>query len=442
MRKKTLIFLLVMLSMFLLTVNVFAQENISIVEKEVELKSFLTGSIECTHNFVPATCKDPEKCTICGETRGAALGHTKGTVVLEKAATCTEAGSTTYKCTVCSENFTVTGAAALGHKYTVTKTVEKTCTTDGYIVYKCANCNGEKTETPADQKAGHTITYKVVKEATCTEAGERMQICQVCNKENPNGQSYDKTIPTVSHSWKEATCQAPETCSKCGLTRNSAVDHSFENGACKFCGTKDPNMCKNGHNFVNGTCSRCGAAGCSAGYHSPRKKIVSPTCVDGYTISVCRYCGVELSEKTDIVKGEGRHTFENGSCIICGMDFEETEQTISPEHVHTYGQDKVTPPTCSEEGYTLSVCSECGAEYGEKTDIVAALGEHQYENGVCIFCNLSEPVVKTPYYAAIIVISIVVVVLLGLSVAFIILYEKGIIQRVFRKIFRKRRLAS
>ena len=46
-------------------------------------------------------------------------------------------------------------------------------------------------------------------------------------------------------------------------------------------------------------------------------------------------------------------------------------------------------PTCTESGYTVSKCTRCGKEIGERTDI-APLG-HEYKNGVCIRCGAPEP---------------------------------------------------
>lgn len=46
-------------------------------------------------------------------------------------------------------------------------------------------------------------------------------------------------------------------------------------------------------------------------------------------------------------------------------------------------------PTCTESGYTVSKCTRCGKETGERTDI-APLG-HECKNGVCIRCGAPEP---------------------------------------------------
>ena len=45
---------------------------------------------------------------------------------------------------------------------------------------------------------------------------------------------------------------------------------------------------------------------------------------------------------------------------------------------HNYDSGKVTPPTCTEAGYTTYTCIDCGASF--KTDEVAAIG-HKWDNG-------------------------------------------------------------
>ena len=67
--------------------------------------------------------------------------------------------------------------------------------------------------------------------ATCTEP----EICTRC------GLTFDEAL---GHSWKEATCQKPETCGRCGETRGSVSDHFWcpdESGfrVCAECGYSD-----------------------------------------------------------------------------------------------------------------------------------------------------------------------------------------------------------
>ena len=42
------------------------------------------------------------------------------------------------------------------------------------------------------------------------------------------------------HSWTDATCTAPKTCTLCGETEGSALGHSYVSGTCTTCGAADP----------------------------------------------------------------------------------------------------------------------------------------------------------------------------------------------------------
>ena len=59
---------------------------------------------------------------------------------------------------------------------------------------------------------------------------------------------------------------------------------------------------------------------------------------------------------------------------------------------HDY-QPVVTPPSCTEGGYTTYTCSKCGDSYaGDET---APLG-HDYKNGVCTRCSAKDPDYEAP----------------------------------------------
>ena len=47
--------------------------------------------------------------------------------------------------------------------------------------------------------------------------------------------------PAHEHTWVDATCTAPKTCSECGATEGEALGHTFVDGECTVCGEKDPN---------------------------------------------------------------------------------------------------------------------------------------------------------------------------------------------------------
>jgi len=45
----------------------------------------------------------------------------------------------------------------------------------------------------------------------------------------------------TGHNWKEATCSEPKTCTVCGTTSGLTAGHNFSNGKCTACGKTDPN---------------------------------------------------------------------------------------------------------------------------------------------------------------------------------------------------------
>lgn len=75
---------------------------------------------------------------------------------------------------------------------------------------------------------------------------------------------------------------------------------------------------------------------------------------------------------------EGKH------CSICG------EVTLAQETLemldHHYSVDELKEPTCTETGYEILICTECGHT---ETNIFPKA--HSYEGGACIYCGEREP---------------------------------------------------
>ena len=152
-------------------------------------------------------------CSRCDEvTEVTVIPATGHTVVTDKAveASCTEAGKTEGShCSVCN---TVIKAQeevkALGHDYSEW-TVKKaaTCTEDGQKTRKCSRC--DEAETQTIKAPGHTVVTDAEIAPTCTEAGKTEgSHCSVCNtviKEQ-------KEVPAHGHDWTgEWTITKPAT---------------------------------------------------------------------------------------------------------------------------------------------------------------------------------------------------------------------------------------
>ena len=130
-----------------------------------------TTHIICFHNWAEATCTNPRTCTICGRTRGSALGHDYSE------ATCT----IPQKCKVCGE----IGNEALGHEIKDWKVdSEATCEKTGKRHGKCERCGEEITENLA--ALGHNWSDWV------SDGGNQTRTCSRCKKEE------SREMPAIS----------------------------------------------------------------------------------------------------------------------------------------------------------------------------------------------------------------------------------------------------
>ena len=120
---------------------------------------------------------------------------------------------------------------------------------------------------------GHEHTWR---EATCTEP----RTCTECGDTEGN---------PLGHTWIEATCVSPKTCSVCGETEGSTIEHSWIDATCT-----SPK-----------TCSVCGETEGSTIEHS----WIDATCTSPKTCSVC---GETEGDVTEHVLNS------DGKCTVCG----------------------------------------------------------------------------------------------------------------------------
>jgi len=332
-----------------------------------------------------ATCTEPERianyCSVCGEILGQAeavegskpLGHD---MVLDtanenyKAATCTEGGLDTlkcsrcdvteekatealghscndgahveadcdhasgvkYTCTVCGETMVEAypdgvGEPALGHKEALMADVAPTCKdtglTGGVYCTVCGETLVEPTEVPVDLNAHVKKLSKTLKEATCTTTGIGKYVCELCGAD----MGY-KTI-AAQHDWQEVS-RVEATCGKDGKAEY----------VCAACKETKEEILK------------------ATGKHTPagEETIVEATCTEPQKIAnYCSVCG-EIIGEAEIVDGS---------------------EPLGHDLVLDTTNENYKAATCTEGGLDTLKCSRC--DYiGAK--ITEALG-HKWDDG-------------------------------------------------------------
>ena len=254
--------------------------------------------------------------------------------------------------------------------YTKGATTKPTCTADGYTTYSCS-C-GKTTTKDTVSKTGHSWSN-----ATC----EAPKTCSVCKATEGDA---------LGHSWSNATCTAPKTCSVCKATEGDALDHNYgedgKDATCGACGHANPNACQ--HDWVDAdcvlpkTCSKCGDTEGEPNGHEALKHVdaVAATCEAPGNLKYwyCEACGMATTVEGQelntpvarMVTGATGHDMAAATCTApstckngCGLTVGEANG-----HSHT---PSVTAPTCTADGYTTYTCA-CGDTYVD--DEVAKLG--------------------------------------------------------------------
>ena len=113
-----------------------------------------------------------------------------------------------------------------------------------------ATTNQDPTDETQDTTTPTTCNHSW-NDATCTDP----KTCSICGATEGSA---------AGHSWTDATCTAPKTCSVCGATEGSAAGHSWTDATCtapktcSICGATEGSAA--GHNYQDATCTACGAA--------------------------------------------------------------------------------------------------------------------------------------------------------------------------------------
>lgn len=303
--------------------------------------------------------------------------HSWDSGVVTKQPTCTEAGTKTYTCTSCGKTKT-TEIAATGHQHTeIRNKKEATCKEEGYTgdTY-CTDCGAKVSSGQAIAKIDHTWDNgKVTTEATCEHTGVRTYTCSVC------GETKEEEIPKTDHTYDEGTVTKKPTCTETGIKTYT----------CTVCGaTKTEEIAATGHQ------------------HTEVRNEKEATCTEtGYTgDTYCKDCGVKLSSGEVIskkahdyeVKDRQKPTCTTDGyvlsvCKVCGDEKKETLPATGHQHTEIRNKKEAT---CKAEGYTGDMyCKDCGEKLSDGKTI-AKTTEHTWDGGkVTKAATCTEKGVKT-----------------------------------------------
>ncbi|MCQ2798108.1 MAG: hypothetical protein MJ241_06660 [Bacilli bacterium] len=271
-----------------------------------------------------------QACAECGEKMGEGEEHTMCDISINPA-TCLTPGHKTSICSDCDYKVE-TEIAPKGHRS------DKYKATDGGHYKKCDECGTEF------EQQGHDFVVVSETESTCSVAGKANEKCRVCNFER----TTDKAL--VEHTWSCVSTGGDKhqlECEKCG-THSAVEDHKFVK--------------------VSETDSTCTVA--------------------GQLVEKCSECGQEKTTAKELLNHTWGYvsmgTEHQEKCTVCGA--------LGEKSAHTYVVSAEKDPTCTEGGYSESVCSLCNATNRVTADatghsLIAVDNEDGTHKVVCLVCN-------------------------------------------------------
>lgn len=136
------------------------------------------------------------------------------------------------------------------------------------------------------------------------------------------------------------------------------------------------------------------------GYGTTENTVPATCGADGHIDTICANCGDVIATK--VIPATGAHTWDNGTVtteptettpgvrtFTCAVCSQTKTEVIPATGAHTFVFTKNIAPSCTEAGYDLYTCRDCGAS--EQRNVKPALG-HKWDSGTVT----AEPTEKDP----------------------------------------------
>ena len=206
--------------------------------------------------------------------------------------------------------------------------------------------------------------------ATCTQDEQILYECKCCHRtktevgEKKKEHDYEVVSPKV-----DATCETPgktevKKCKNCGDTIGGDVNPALKHDYSILVSNKQEATCTTDGKEAEYKCSKCGkhtggevkkATGHNYTYLEAEKKIVCSKCGDEKKVDT----SYTVPSGYTFVKTVKPNCTEFGYTLYKNSEDIEFYDDIKSPTGHKYGEATVYPATCTEDEYSVRICSVC-----------------------------------------------------------------------------------
>ena len=238
-------------------------------------------------------------------------------------------------------------------------------------------------------KKDTTIEGALKTAGTCTTEAVYNYSCIYCDLvEKDDNHIFTGAKDPDNHAgtkvWEKNETQHKKYWSCCDAVVVDYEDHTWNSGVCSECNY----TCTHKDEKKDHLCDICGVtvSGHTGGTATCTNKAVCEYCGEEYgKLDSSNHTGSKVWKTTEtqhkqywdccdaVVVDYEDHTWNNGVCSVCGYPCSHDYDSV------------VTPPTCTESGYTTHTCANCGNSYVDSE--VPATG-HSFKFFKCVNCGM------------------------------------------------------